>query len=103
MARPTQDVSFRLCKVLRVRLLNRTTRSVALTEVGERLLAELWPALDSFEARAESVRVFRGEPAGHLRPGDVRHLPISQTKLKGMVRDSGLASGQYRGEFTRAA
>lgn len=52
---------------LGVRLLNRTTRSVALTEVGERLLAELRPALDSFEAAVESINVFRDKPAGHLR------------------------------------
>jgi DNA-binding transcriptional LysR family regulator len=52
---------------LGVRLLNRTTRSVALTEVGERLLAELRPALDSFEAAVESVNVFRDKPAGNLR------------------------------------
>ncbi len=50
-----------------VRLLNRTTRSVALTEVGERLLAELRPALDGFEAAVESINVFRDKPAGHLR------------------------------------
>jgi len=52
---------------LGVRLLNRTTRSVALTEVGERLLAELRPVLDSFEAALESVNVYRDKPAGHLR------------------------------------
>jgi DNA-binding transcriptional LysR family regulator len=52
---------------LGVRLLNRTTRSVALTEVGERLLAELRPALDSFEAALESVNVFRDKPGGQLR------------------------------------
>jgi DNA-binding transcriptional LysR family regulator len=52
---------------LGVRLLNRTTRSVALTEVGERLLAELRPALDGFEAAVESINVFRDKPAGHLR------------------------------------
>ncbi|HEY6256240.1 MAG TPA: LysR substrate-binding domain-containing protein [Xanthobacteraceae bacterium] len=52
---------------LGVRLLNRTTRSVALTEVGERLLAELRPALASFEAALESVNMFRDKPAGHLR------------------------------------
>src|SRR5258708_27561616 len=52
---------------LGVRLLNRTTRSVALTEVGERLLAELRPALDSFEAAMESVNVFRDKPGGQLR------------------------------------
>jgi DNA-binding transcriptional LysR family regulator len=52
---------------LGVRLLNRTTRSVALTEIGERLLAEIRPALDSFEAAVESINVFRDRPAGHLR------------------------------------
>jgi DNA-binding transcriptional LysR family regulator len=52
---------------LGVRLLNRTTRSVALTEVGARLLAELKPALESFEAAVESINVFRDKPAGHLR------------------------------------
>ena len=52
---------------LGVRLLNRTTRSVAATEVGERLLAELRPALESFEAAVESINVFRDKPVGHLR------------------------------------
>jgi DNA-binding transcriptional LysR family regulator len=52
---------------LGVRLLNRTTRSVALTEVGERLLSELRPALDNFDAALESINVFRDKPAGHLR------------------------------------
>src|SRR6266568_4724981 len=52
---------------LGVRLLNRTTRSVALTEVGERLLSELRPALDSFEAAVESVNMFRDKPGGSLR------------------------------------
>jgi len=52
---------------LGVRLLNRTTRSVALTEVGERLLAQLRPALESFEAAIESIGAFRDKPAGHLR------------------------------------
>src|SRR5258707_4238649 len=52
---------------LGVRLLNRTTRSVAPTEVGERLLAEMRPALESFEAAVESINVFRDKPTGHLR------------------------------------
>jgi DNA-binding transcriptional LysR family regulator len=52
---------------LGVRLLNRTTRSVAPTEVGARLLAELRPALDGFDAALESINVFRDKPAGHLR------------------------------------
>src|SRR5260370_10115583 len=52
---------------LAVRLLNRTTRSVAPTEVGERLLAELRPALASFEAAVESLNVFLYQRADHLR------------------------------------
>src|SRR5215468_11031162 len=52
---------------LGVRLLNRTTRSVAPTEIGERLLAEMRPAIENFEAAVESINVFRDKPAGHLR------------------------------------
>jgi DNA-binding transcriptional LysR family regulator len=52
---------------LGVRLINRTTRSVALTEVGERLLAQLRPLLDNFDEALESVNAFRDSPAGHLR------------------------------------
>jgi DNA-binding transcriptional LysR family regulator len=52
---------------LGVRLLNRTTRSVAPTEAGERMLRQLRPLLDGFEAAIESVNAFRDRPAGHLR------------------------------------
>jgi DNA-binding transcriptional LysR family regulator len=52
---------------LRVRLLNRTTRSVALTEAGEVLQARLRPLFDDFAAAVESVSVFRDNPAGRLR------------------------------------
>jgi DNA-binding transcriptional LysR family regulator len=52
---------------LGVRLINRTTRSVALTEAGERLLAQLRPLLDNFDAALESVNAFRDSPAGHVR------------------------------------
>lgn len=52
---------------LGVRLINRTTRSVALTEAGERLLVQLRPLLNNFDAALESVNAFRGSPAGHLR------------------------------------
>jgi DNA-binding transcriptional LysR family regulator len=52
---------------LGTRLLNRTTRSVALTDAGERLLTQLRPALDGFDAAIESVNAFRDRPAGHLR------------------------------------
>src|SRR5690348_10952692 len=52
---------------LRVRLLNRTTRSVNLTAVGERLLTRLRPVLDDYEKALESVNDFRDRPCGLLR------------------------------------
>jgi len=52
---------------LGVRLLNRTTRSVAPTDAGERLLTRLRPLLDEFEAAIDSVNAFRDRPAGQLR------------------------------------
>jgi DNA-binding transcriptional LysR family regulator len=52
---------------LGVRLLNRTTRSVVPTDAGERLLIQLRPLLDGFDAAIESVNAFRERPVGHLR------------------------------------
>ena len=52
---------------LGVRLLTRTTRSVAPTEAGERLLARMAPLLDDFHAALDSVNEFRSTPAGQLR------------------------------------
>src|SRR6476660_3352077 len=52
---------------LSVRLLNRTTRSVAPTAVGERLLARLRPLLDDFDTALDSINAFRDKPAGLLR------------------------------------
>lgn len=40
---------------------------MALTDAGERLLSQLRPALDGFEAAIELVNAFRDRPAGHLR------------------------------------
>src|SRR5262245_33066284 len=52
---------------LGVRLLNRTTRSVAPTDAGERMLTRLRPLFDEFETAVESVNAFRDRPAGQLR------------------------------------
>jgi DNA-binding transcriptional LysR family regulator len=52
---------------LGVRLLNRTTRSVTLTEAGGALLAQVRPALDQLQGAIEAVNVFRDRPAGTLR------------------------------------
>ena len=50
-----------------VRLVERTTRSVAATEAGERLLQRLRPLLDDYQAALESMNEFRDKPAGTLR------------------------------------
>lgn len=50
-----------------VRLLNRTTRSVAATEAGLRLAERLRPALGEIEAAVDAVNAFRDRPAGALR------------------------------------
>jgi DNA-binding transcriptional LysR family regulator len=52
---------------LGVRLLTRTTRSVAPTEAGERLLGTLRPALDSIGAELASLSELREKPAGMIR------------------------------------
>jgi DNA-binding transcriptional LysR family regulator len=52
---------------LGVRLLNRTTRSVAPTVAGERLLAQIRPLLADFDAVLDSINAFRDKPAGLLR------------------------------------
>ena len=52
---------------LGVRLLNRTTRSVAPTAAGERLLTQIRPLLADFDAVLDSINAFRDKPAGLLR------------------------------------
>jgi DNA-binding transcriptional LysR family regulator len=50
-----------------VRLMNRTTRSVALTEAGELLLARVGPAISDVGDALDQVRGLRGVPSGRLR------------------------------------
>lgn len=57
----------RLEAQLGVRLLNRTTRSVTLTEAGARLLERLQPALREVTAALDVVNGFRDSPTGTLR------------------------------------
>ena len=52
---------------LGVRLLARTTRTVAPTDAGQRLLAQLRPALDEVEAALTEVGRFREKAAGVVR------------------------------------
>lgn len=52
---------------LELRLFNRTTRSVALTEAGERLLARVGPALAELEGAIEEVSAEGTRPSGTIR------------------------------------
>ncbi len=52
---------------LGVRLLTRTTRSVAPTAAGERLLGTLRPALESIGSELASLNELREKPAGTIR------------------------------------
>ncbi|KQW93983.1 LysR family transcriptional regulator [Massilia sp. Root418] len=67
----------RLEAQLGVRLLNRTTRSVAPTEAGQRLLERLSPALSEVAAALDEVNDCRGRPAGKLK----LNVPVSATRL----------------------
>jgi DNA-binding transcriptional LysR family regulator len=50
-----------------LRLLARTTRSVAPTEAGERLIETLGPALEDLDAKIASLTELRDRPAGTVR------------------------------------
>lgn len=52
---------------LGVRLLHRTTRSVAATDAGERLLTAIGPAMSEISAAVDDLGELRDEPAGRVR------------------------------------
>jgi DNA-binding transcriptional LysR family regulator len=52
---------------LGVRLLTRTTRSVSLTEAGERLVRTAAPRFEEIEAELEALSELREKPAGTIR------------------------------------
>ncbi len=56
----------RLEETLGIALVNRTTRSVALTEAGERLYVEAAPALRDMQGAFEAAANLRGPPRGQL-------------------------------------
>src|ERR1700741_125905 len=58
---------------LGLRLLSRTTRSVAPTEAGERLLRTLRPALEQIDAELDSLTALREKPAGTIRITAAEH------------------------------
>ncbi len=74
---------------LRIRLFNRTTRSVALTEAGEALMARVQPLLEELRQAVGAMDAFRDAPAGRLR------LSVSSLALS-------LVVAQVLRSFTRA-
>lgn len=71
------DTVRRLEAQLGVRLFNRTTRSVTLTEAGNELLTRLGPALTEVDAALDAVNGYRDRPAGTLK----LNVPLSAARL----------------------
>ena len=67
----------RLEAELGVRLLNRTTRSVAPTEAGGDLLNRLDPVLRELDAALDAVNTYRDRPVGRLK----LNVPTSAVRL----------------------
>ncbi len=73
---------------LNLRLLTRTTRSVAPTEAGEKLLASLAPRLADIESELEVITRLNGIPAGNIRLSAGEHAAkhILWPKLKSFLK-----------------
>jgi DNA-binding transcriptional LysR family regulator len=70
-------------EALGLRLLNRTTRSVALTEAGQRLWSRVVPAFRDINDALDDLNTFRDTPTGTLRINAAR--PSTQIILLPMV------------------
>ncbi|WP_395651137.1 LysR substrate-binding domain-containing protein [Brevundimonas sp.] len=79
----------RLEQRLGLRLLARTTRSVAPTEAGQRLLETLKPALEDLDASIAALSDLRDKPAGTIRITSVEHASTTYIwpVLKTLLRD----------------
>src|SRR3954447_15789539 len=58
---------------LGLRLLTRTTRSVSLTEAGERLLRTIGPRFDEIDRELAALTALRDKPAGTVRITSIEH------------------------------
>ena len=72
-----------------LRLLTRTTRSVAPTEAGERLLQTVAPRFEEIEAQLAALSELRDKPAGTVRitAGEHPAISILQPALRRMLPD----------------
>ncbi|AJG22289.1 LysR family transcriptional regulator [Cupriavidus basilensis] len=75
---------------LGIRLLSRTTRSVAPTEAGERLLARLGPMMRDLDSAVGSLGELRDRPAGTIRITTVEHAAktILMPAMKRLLGDN---------------
>ncbi|MFT9216616.1 MAG: LysR family transcriptional regulator, partial [Acetobacter malorum] len=75
---------------LGLRLLTRTTRSVAPTEAGERLFQTIAPRFSEIEAQLADLSALRDKPAGTVRitTGEHPALSILQPALKRFLPDN---------------
>src|SRR5258708_14395193 len=74
---------------LGVRLLTRTTRSVSLTEAGERLVGTAAPRIEEIEAEVAAVSELRVKPAGTIRITATEHAAdaILLPKITKLLRE----------------
>jgi DNA-binding transcriptional LysR family regulator len=74
---------------LGLRLLTRTTRSVATTEAGERLLQAIGPRFDEIESEVAALSELRDKPAGNIRITADEHAvrSVLWPRLRGLLRD----------------
>lgn len=68
-----------------LRLLSRTTRSVAPTAAGEELLRKVAPMLEEMSDSLAALHRFRDRPAGHIRLTTVEHA--ARTVIRPGIRD----------------
>jgi DNA-binding transcriptional LysR family regulator len=75
---------------LGVRLLSRTTRSVAPTEAGERLLQVVAPRFEEIDQEMAMLSEFRDKPAGKLRitAGEHSAITVLQPVLAKLLPDN---------------
>jgi DNA-binding transcriptional LysR family regulator len=74
---------------LGIRLLSRTTRDVAPTAAGERLMASIEPHFEGIAAGISAIGALRDKPAGHIRivcPDDAVEIVFRQ-RLPAFLRD----------------
>ncbi|WHP31925.1 LysR family transcriptional regulator [Trabulsiella odontotermitis] len=74
---------------LQTRLFNRTTRSVALTDAGQRFVARIGPALQEIRQASEEIHSDNDEPAGALRlnvPNNIGALFLDELLIDYMRR-----------------